>query len=147
MWYPHVTVATVVQKDDRFLLVREMAEGREVYNQPAGHLEPEESLAEAAMRETREETGWLVQPTHLLGLSQYTAPANGVTYLRTTFIAEPLRLLADARLDEGILAAEWLSLDEITERQALLRSPLVLQDIHRFLRGERFPLELIQEHR
>lgn len=146
-WYPHVTVATVVERDGSFLLVRELADGIEVYNQPAGHLEPNETLAEAAIRETREETGWQVEPLHLLGLSQYTSPHNGITYLRTTFVARPILELVDAQLDDGILEAVWLSLDEIRARSSQLRSPMVLEDIERFLRGDQFPLELIRQDR
>ncbi len=147
LWYPHVTVATVVERDGKFLLVRELADGAEVYNQPAGHLEPGETLAEAAVRETREETGWLVEPREILGLSQYTSPHNGTTYLRTTFVAQPLHRDSDAELDEGILEAVWLTPEEIRAREHQLRSPMVLADIECFRRGPRFPLELIQQHR
>lgn len=146
MWYPHVTVATVVEKNDRFLLVRERVEGQELINQPAGHLEPDESLVQAAVRETREETGWLVKPVHLLGLSQYTAPANGVTYIRTSFIAEPVHALADAVLDDGIIEALWLSLAEVRAAQNELRSPMVLQDLELYQQGQQFPLELIRHN-
>ncbi len=147
LWHPHVTVATVVARNDRFLLVRELADGIEVYNQPAGHLERDETLIEAAIRETREETGWRVEPLHILGLSHYTSPHNGITYLRTTFAATPIEEIADAPLDEGILEAVWLSLEDIRGLGRQLRSPMVLDDIERFLRGDHFPLELIRQHR
>ena len=146
-WHPHVTVATVVEHNGRFLLVRELADDIEVYNQPAGHLEPGETLLEAAVRETREETGWQVEPRHILGLNHYTSPHNGITYLRTTFAATPVSEIADAQLDEGILEAVWLSVEEIRARSRQLRSPMVLDDIERFLRGDQFPLELIRQHR
>ena len=89
-WQPHVTVATLVQQGDRFLMVRELIDGEVRINQPAGHLEADETLAEAALRETREETGWQVELTGVVGIDLYTSPTNGVTYVRTTFIAHPL---------------------------------------------------------
>lgn len=143
-WSPHVTVATVVEKDGRYLLVHEDSDGSQVYNQPAGHWEEHESLFEAALRETLEETGWRVELTHLLGVSQYLAPNNGFTYLRFTFQAKPLERVPSALLDADIIEAVWLTYEEIEQRAALLRSPLVMADIKRFLSGNKFPLSLIQ---
>src|SRR5690606_34474809 len=128
-WAPHVTVATVVERQGRFLLVREQADGREVYNQPAGHLEQDETLVDAAERETLEETGWSVSVTALLSIGLYQSPLSGVTYLRHTFVAEPLSHHPERNLDEGILAAEWLSHEDLLERHQRLRSPMVLQAI------------------
>lgn len=147
MWYPHVTVATVVERRGKFLLVREMADGLEVYNQPAGHLEQNETLVEAAIRETREETGWLVEPTHLLGVSQYTSLHNGITYVRFSFVAEAIQEIPDAHLDDDIIEAVWLTREQIFERTKQLRSPLVLDDMERYRRNQRFPLKLIQQYR
>lgn len=143
-WAPHVTVATVVEQEGKFLLVHEQSDGLHVYNQPAGHWEEHETLLDAARRETLEETGWVVELTHVLGISHYISPVNGFTYLRVTFVAKPLHPIEDAKLDVEILEAVWLSYDEILARQGHLRSPLVLNDIHRFQQGERFPLSLIQ---
>ena len=84
-WKPHITVATIVEDNGRFLMVEELKSGRTVLNQPAGHLDPNETLTEAAIRETLEETGWDVQPTGVLGIYLYTAPSNGVTYQRVCF--------------------------------------------------------------
>lgn len=142
IWTPHVTVATVIAKDDRFLMVHENTDVGEVYNQPAGHLDPNETLIEAAVRETREETGWNVQITGLLAVNLYDAP-NGLTYLRTSFAAVPLEAIANAKLDKEIIEAVWLSYDEILQRKMQLRSPLVLSDIDRFRAGETYPLELL----
>src|SRR5690554_476316 len=89
-WHAHVTVATVIEDNGRFLLVEEQQRGRLVLNQPAGHLEPGETLIEAAVRETLEETGWTVEVLGLVGVGLYTAPSNGVTYYRTTFFGRPL---------------------------------------------------------
>lgn len=139
---PHVTVATVVEQSGRFLLVRERIGGEEKLNQPAGHLEANESLQQAAVRETLEETGWEVEATGVVGIDLYQAPANGVTYVRTTFIARPLHHRPDAPLDTGIIGPIWLTPGEIRERAAQLRSPLVLKVIEDYLSGRRFPLEV-----
>ena len=141
-WHAHVTVATVVERDGRFLMVQERAEGRTVINQPAGHLDEGESLVEAAVRETREETGWEVELQGLIGASLYKA-ANGVTYYRTSFYAEAIAEIADAELDSEIIQPLWLSRAELHARSAELRSELVLATIDQYLAGHRYPLSLI----
>lgn len=146
IWAPHVTVATLVENQGRFLMVYEHSDGQRLYNQPAGHLDPHESLLQAAVRETLEETGWRVELTHLLGISQYVSPANGFTYIRTSFIAKPLEAVANAVLDADIIEPLWLTYDEILARHAQLRSPLVLNDIERFRSGQRFPLSAVFSH-
>ncbi len=149
-WAPHVTVATVVyrqsarQNDGQYLLVYERSEGEMVYNQPAGHLESGESLLEAAVRETREETGWLVDLQGILNFTLFTSPINGVTYYRTTFLAKAVEEIANARLDEGIEAAIWLTYDEILGRRQQLRSSVVLDVIEDHRQGTCYPLELIR---
>jgi len=141
---PHVTVATVVEDQGRFLLVEEHAEGRVVLNQPAGHLEADESLLEAALRETLEETGWDVELTGVTGIYLYTAPANGVTYQRVCFAARPLRQRPELALDEGIIAPRWLSREELEARREQWRSPLIGRCIDDYLAGACYPLELIR---
>lgn len=141
----HLTVATVIERDARFLMVRERDGGVEVINQPAGHVEPGETLEAAARRETLEETGWQVELTGLLGLSHYRSPRNGATYYRVSFCARPLKRTADAPLDEGIIAAEWLS-PEALDGCDNLRSPMVLADIRRYLAGDIHPLALLHHH-
>lgn len=141
----HVTVATVVEKDGRFLLVEEMADGQRVLNQPAGHVELGESLSAAALRETLEETGWNVELTHLLGIALYKAPSNGVTYYRTTFIARAISQVTDATLDEGIIAPVWMSWQEIQAHKDAMRSPLVTRVIEQYLAGARLPLSFVDE--
>ena len=138
----HLTVATVVAREDRYLMVREIADGREVINQPAGHVEAGETLQQAALRETLEETGWHVELTGLLGLSHYTSPANGITYYRVSFAAQPRAKQPEASLDDGIIEAPWLTLEEL-ERSAILRSPLVLSDIRKYRQNRIYPLEFI----
>jgi ADP-ribose pyrophosphatase YjhB (NUDIX family) len=144
-WTPHATVATIVEDQGRFLLVEEMAGGRLVLNQPAGHLEENERFVDAARRETLEETAWHVEPEHFLGLYVYKAPANGVTYHRACFTARPLRHEPTRTLDDGIQQALWLTRDEIAARADQLRSQLVLDCIDDYLAGVRYPLSLIHE--
>jgi ADP-ribose pyrophosphatase YjhB (NUDIX family) len=144
-WRPHVTVASVIVRDDHFLLVeeRDKQTGRLVFNQPAGHLERGESLVECAHRETLEETGWRVCVTGLIGIALYTAPANGVTYHRTTFLGDAITELPDHSLDPDIHAVHWMDYGEIKANSARMRSPLVLAAVEQYRRGVCFPLDLI----
>ncbi len=141
---PHVTVATIVEDNGRFLMVEEFAEGRAVFNQPAGHLEADESLIQAALRETLEETGWDVELTAVTGIYLYTAPSNGITYQRICFAAKPVRHHPDLALDHGIIGPQWLTRDELITQSKRLRSELVMQCIDDYLAGERFALSLIR---
>ena len=142
-WQPDVTVATVVLRDGRLLMVEERVAGKLVLNQPAGHLEPEESLAEAALRETREETGWDVRLTAFVGAYQWKAE-TGRHYLRFAFAAEPVLHDPARRLDEGIVQALWVSPPELFAMRERHRSPLVAKVVEDFLAGRRHPLELAQ---
>ncbi|MES2821432.1 MAG: NUDIX hydrolase [Pseudomonadota bacterium] len=142
---PHVTVATVIEDQGRFLLVEEMAEGRAVFNQPAGHLEADESLMQAAVRETLEETGWEIELTAVTGIYLYTAPSNGVTYQRVCFAGQAVRQRLDHPLDEGIIGPRWLTRDELLAQPERWRSELVLRCIDDYLAGERFALSLIRD--
>ncbi|WP_259755111.1 NUDIX hydrolase [Pseudomonas sp. GCEP-101] len=145
-WLAHVTVATIVEDQGRFLLVEEMsADKKQVFNQPAGHLEANETLLEAAVRETLEETGWDVELTAVTGIYLYTAPSNGVTYQRVCFAARPLRHHPERALDEGILGARWMTREELAAQPDRWRSHLVLRCIDDYLDGERFPLALIRD--
>lgn len=145
-WAPHVTVATVVEDQGSFLLVEEVRDGRRVLNQPAGHLEPEESLVEAALRETLEETGWEVEIQGITGMGLYTAPSNKTCYYRNCFYAKPLRHRPELELDEGIIGPRWMSLDEIHQHRDMLRSPMVLGCIEHYLAGHRYPLDMLYSH-
>jgi len=142
-WAPHITVATIVERDNRFLMVYEEADGKKVYNQPAGHLDPDETLHEAAIRETLEETGWTIELTGVVGVNLYTAPSNGVTYLRTTFIGKALSNDSQRQLDTGIIEAVWLSYEELVARKDQLRSPMTLQIIDDYRNGRVFPLNVV----
>jgi len=143
---PHATVATIVVKDDKFLLVHEHCSTGLVYNQPAGHIENGESILSAAIRETYEETGWTVEPTAVGGISVYHAP-NGISYVRTTLIAAVISYDATAQLDAGIEAAVWFSYEDIKARIKELRSPIVLKVIEDYRRGQSYPLDMLSEHR
>ena len=145
-WNPHVTVASVICRDSRYLLVKEIADGKEVYNQPAGHLEPNESLIEAAKRETFEETGWHVKIESLLGMSRYVAPSNQETYIRFTFIASTIEHDTSVALDNGIISAHWFTKAEIMALKHALRSPLILNDIERFEQGFKLPLDSLYDY-
>ena len=143
-WQADVTVATVVVAEGRLLCVEERADGRLVINQPAGHLEPDESLAEAALRETREETGWDVRLTAFLGAYQWKAEETGRHYLRFAFAAEPERHDPSRALDDGIVQALWLTPDELLARRDQHRSPLVWQVVADHLAAQRTPLSVLQ---
>jgi 8-oxo-dGTP pyrophosphatase MutT (NUDIX family) len=144
-WAPHVTVACVIEKDGKYLMVEERdgASGELVFNQPAGHLEQGESITEAALRETLEETGWKVELKGVLGIALHLAPKTGITYFRTTFLASPLQQLADTEIDPDIHAVHWLDYDEIIARSARMRSPLALAVIERHRQGVCIPLDVI----
>lgn len=147
LWQPDVTVATVVVDGGRLLCVEERSNGRLVLNQPAGHLEPGESLAQAALRETLEETGWEVRLTAFVGAYQWQAPdaagaGAGTHYLRFAFAAEPVRHHPARPLDEGIVRATWLAPAELAAARERHRSPLVWRVVEDFLGGRRHPLEL-----
>ncbi len=142
-WAPHVTVATTVERENRFLMVYEEADGKKVFNQPAGHLDPDETLAQAAVRETLEETGWTVQLTGVVGIDLYVAPSNGITYLRTTFIAQAMSHDKARALDTGIIEAVWLTYEELLLRRSQLRSPMTLKVIEDYRAGKKFPLSVL----
>ena len=151
-WQPDVTVATVVVRDGRLLVVEEEVRGRRVLNQPAGHLEPDESLFEAALRETLEETGWRVRLTAFVGAYQWKAPdasagGSGRHYLRMAFAAEPVAHEPDRPLDEGIVRALWLTPDELLAERDRHRSPLVWRAVEDFLGGRRHPLDALTQVR
>ena len=143
IWKPTVTVATVLERDGLFLLVEENTDDGIRYNQPAGHLEFGEALSDAAIRETLEETGYTCVPDALVGIYQWRKPERDLSYLRFAFSGRVLAHDARRQLDEDIIAAHWLTPDEIRARQAQLRSPMVMRCIDDYLAGHRFPLDLL----
>jgi len=144
-WQPDVTVATVVVDGGRLLCVEEHAGGRLVLNQPAGHLEPDETLMEAALRETLEETGWDVRLTAFIGAYQWKAPETGRHYLRFAFAADPVSHDPGRPLDEGIERTLWLTPSELRAQAQRHRSPLVWQAVADHLAGRRHPLSIVQQ--
>ncbi|MBD8682692.1 NUDIX hydrolase [Pseudomonas sp. CFBP 13719] len=143
-WQPHITVATIIEDRGRFLFVEEMKGGRLVLNQPAGHLDPDENLMQAALRETLEETAWDVELTGVVGIYLYTAPSNGVTYQRICFSARPLHLNPERELDPDISGTTWLNRDELAAQGHRLRSELVMQCLDDYLTRPLHSLELIR---
>ncbi|GAA4865658.1 NUDIX hydrolase [Luteimonas vadosa] len=149
-WQPDVTVATVVVSDGRLLCVEERVNGDLVINQPAGHLEPDESLADAALRETLEETGWQTRLTAFIGAYQWKAPPrsgerDGRHYLRFAFAAQPLCHEPSRRLDEGIVRAMWWTPAELEAARDRHRSPLVWRAVVDYLGGNRHDLSVLRQ--
>lgn len=147
---PRVTVAAVIERSGQFLLVEEEDEGRIVFNQPAGHLELNESPVEGCTREVLEESAWHFLPRELVGIYRWSKPASasvaGVTYLRFAFCGELGAHEAGRQLDAGIVRAVWLSPEEIRASRERHRSPLVLRCVDDYLAGRRYPLAILNEH-
>ncbi|WP_290652817.1 NUDIX hydrolase [Aquisalimonas sp.] len=145
VWKPHVTVAAVAQQDGRFLLVEEYAGGDLVLNQPAGHLEPGESLVAAVVRETREESAWTFRPQALVGVYRWYSPTRNETFIRVCFCGDVADHVPEQPLDDGIQRIVWASPEDLRTTPARLRSPLVLRAIDDYLFGRRFPLDVFQD--
>lgn len=149
VWKPSVTVAAIIERDGRFLLVEEETSDGIRFNQPAGHLDPNESLIDAVARETMEEAAHDFTPTALVGMymTRYLSSRTRkeVTYLRFAFCGEVGKAY-DRPLDEGILRAVWMTRDELLACQEKHRSPLVMQCIDDYLAGKRAPLSIIYTH-
>jgi ADP-ribose pyrophosphatase YjhB (NUDIX family) len=145
-WKPNVTVAALIERDGRFLLVEEETEDGLRFNQPAGHLDAGESLAAACAREALEETAWSFTPTALVGVYQWPRPQGDITYLRFAFAGELGVHQEDRALDAGILRAVWMTADEIRATADRHRSPLVSQCVSDYLAGRRYPLDLVRHY-
>jgi 8-oxo-dGTP pyrophosphatase MutT (NUDIX family) len=143
-WKPSVTVAAIMQRGNRFCLVEEEVDGRLVYNQPAGHWEPGETLAEACAREALEETAHRFLPTHVLGVYRWHLAAKDVTFLRFAFLGETSDPEPGRSLDKEIRRVLWLTADEIGALAPRHRSPLVQACIEDALAGRRYPLGLLR---
>ena len=142
---PRVTVATIVTRDDAFLVVEEGTTNGLCLNQPAGHVESGETLVDAAVRETLEETGWRVTPTALVGIYKWRSPSSGDTFIRFAFVADAFAHDPLRPLDEGIVRAFWMPYAELAAARERHRSPLVLRCVDDFLAGQRHPLDLVTE--
>lgn len=143
-WKPNVTVAAVIEHHGLFLLVEEETRFGIRYNQPAGHLEAGESLIDAVIRETLEESARDFLPQALLGIYQYAHPEDGVTYLRFAFTGRISAQRPGQKLDEGIRRTLWMSPGEIRNCADCHRSPLLLRCMDDHLAGQHYPLQAIQ---
>ena len=146
-WKPNVTVAAIIERDGRFLLVEEQTRDGLKLNNPAGHLDPGESPQDGCAREVLEETAHDFTPTALVGvyLNRFikTGTAEDLTYLRFAFAGQVGTHHADLALDTGIVRAVWLTADEIRACPGRHRSPLLLRSLEDYLAGQRFPLSLV----
>ena len=146
IWKPNVTVAALIERAGRFLLVEEETDDGIRFNQPAGHLDEGESLVDACAREALEETAWQFRPTALVGVYQWPRPQGDITYLRFAFAGELGDFDPARQLDTGILRAVWMTPAEIEATQPRHRSPLIWQGVQDWLAGRRFPLDLIRHY-
>lgn len=140
---PRITVAAVVPEGDRYLLVEERGGDATVLNQPAGHLDPNESLIDAVIRETMEESAWAVEPLGLIGIYQLLLPH--AHYVRMAFLCRPIAHFPERALDTDILRTHWMTRDELLSSGIAQRSPLVLRCMDDHLSGRLWPLEQIVE--
>jgi NADH pyrophosphatase NudC (nudix superfamily) len=146
IWKPNVTVAAVIEQQGKFLLVAEQTSRGILFNQPAGHLEAQESLVAAVVRETLEESAYHFSPTHLIGIYRWHSPDSDTTYLRFAFTGTITGHEPNRALDTGILRAAWFTPDEIRTTQSRHRSPLILRCVEDYLADKRYPLELITHY-
>jgi 8-oxo-dGTP pyrophosphatase MutT (NUDIX family) len=140
---PNTTVAAIIEQNGKFLLVEEKTERGNRYNQPAGHLEDNETLIEAVIRETMEEAAYEFMPEFLLGVYQWKHTLNDTTYLRVAFIGKAGKHYPMQELDDGIVQTVWMSIDEMRDKASVMRSPQVLTCVEDYLAGKSFPLEVI----
>ena len=145
-WKPNVTVAAVIERDGKFLLVEEETSQGARLNQPAGHLDAGESLLAAVARETLEESAYHFTPQHLLGIYRWHSTDADITYLRFAFTGNITGYDASRTLDTGILQAVWLTPEEIRNSHARHRSPLISRCVEDYLAGKRYPLDMLVNH-
>jgi ADP-ribose pyrophosphatase YjhB (NUDIX family) len=143
VWKPNVTVAAVIERQGKFLLVEEKTDAGIFLNQPAGHWEAHETIEEGVVRETREETGYDFAPSGLVGVYAWKNRSKNLVYLRFAFAGEAVAFDKTRALDHGIVAAHWMTFDEILGEKSRHRSPMVLRCIEDFRAGRCFPLDLL----
>jgi 8-oxo-dGTP pyrophosphatase MutT (NUDIX family) len=142
-WKPDITVAAIVEVDGRFLMVEERIGNRHVYNQPAGHVEAGEDFLAAVRRETLEETAWQFEPQWFLGVYRWQAPGHPRSTLRFAYTGQVRNHEPQRALDTPVVAAHWLSREQLLATPLQLRTPLVLQCIDDYLAGVRLPLSAV----
>lgn len=143
-WTPHLTVAAIAERDGRFLLVEERVDGKTVVNQPAGHLDANESLMQACAREMLEEAAWEFSPEALVGIYQHSLPDSLHMYLRFAFCGRLIREYPGRELDDTIIRVVWMTRSEIAAlAEGRRRSPMVLQCVDDYLAGVRHPLSIL----
>jgi len=143
IWKPHATVAAIIEHNNKFLMVEELIQGEAVFNQPAGHLEPDESIIDAVIRETREETAWQFVPEAVTGIYLWKHPGNGESFLRVAICGSCKNHDAQQPLDKEIIQAVWKSRHELVAEPKKLRSPMVINCIDDYLAGKRYPLDML----
>ncbi|MDD2723894.1 MAG: NUDIX hydrolase [Methylovulum sp.] len=144
VWKPNVTVAAIIEQDQRFLLVEEETANGLQFNQPAGHFEENEDLITAVKREVREETAWQFEPEAIVSIQLWRKNPHTTTFIRVCFAGSCHSHNPHQPLDTGIVGTHWLTRDEIAAQQHRMRSPLVLIGVDEYLQGERYPLALLK---
>jgi 8-oxo-dGTP pyrophosphatase MutT (NUDIX family) len=142
-WKPNTTVAAIIERNGKFLLVEEKTDRGNRFNQPAGHLEDGETLIAAVIRETMEESAYEFTPEFLLGIYHWKHSHNDTTYLRFAFIGKGGVHYPMQELDDGIVQAVWMDVDEMRDKANLMRSPQVLQCVEDYIAGKRYPLQVV----
>lgn len=146
VWKPHATVAAVIEKNNKFLLVEEQTDNGLEFNQPAGHLEEGESIIAAVKREVNEETAWQFEPDSIVAIQLWRKNPDFPSFLRVCFAGKVHSHQTEQKLDEGIITTHWLTRDEIAAKTSQLRSPLVLNSVDTYLSGEQHPLSLLKSY-
>lgn len=145
IWKPHVTVAAIAEREGKLLLVEESIDNKLVLNQPAGHLDDNESLIDAVIRESKEETAYDFIPENLVGIYRWRSLERNRTYIRFAFCGKAVNHDPDQQLDDGIVRALWLTPDEIIEQKNRWRTAMVGQVFDDYLSGRRYPIDLLNE--
>lgn len=143
---PNTTVAAVIHHQGKFLFVEEIDNGKVVFNQPAGHLEENESLITAIKREVLEETGLALEPNYLCGIYYFHRPDLKLYFLRFCFVIELKQWLTGQPQDSEIIDTHWLTLEQIKEKRQVLRSSMVLECIEDYLAGNKIPLSQLKSN-
>ncbi len=146
VWKPHVTVAAIIEMDNKFLLVEEQTQDGIKFNQPAGHLEENEDIVNAVKREVMEETAWKFEPESVVGIQLWRKSDDFPTFLRFNFTGLVHSFDKNQPLDTDIITTHWLSLEEIQAKKQHLRSPLILDSIQAYLNKIFYPLSIIQSY-